>query len=208
MSKHIELKVFHLSKRYQKQVVFSNLNFIRESGVWGIGGSNGSGKSTLLKCLSYLLKPSQGQVYWYKEQKQVESKQLRGILGYVAPYINLYAELSCHENLKLLGYLREVDNLENRISSLLSDLGAAELQHKSFGRLSTGQQQRIKIAAALLHDPPVIILDEPGSNLDQSGQNYISQLIDEVHAKKDRLILLASNQQQELQQCEGIFRLD
>lgn len=208
MSKQIELKVYHLSKRYQNQVVFSNLNFSSKPGVWGIGGSNGSGKSTLLKCLSYLLKPSQGQIYWYHDQKQVEAKQLRDILGYVAPYVNLYDELSCHENLKLLGHLRGLENLDNRIVTMLTELGAAELQHKTYGRLSTGQQQRLKLASALLHDPPIIILDEPGSNLDQSGQDYITQLIDKVLTQKNRLVLLASNQESELQQCEEVYRLD
>lgn len=208
MSKQIELKVYHLSKRYQNQVVFSNLNFIREPGVWGIGGSNGSGKSTLLKCLSYLLRPSQGQVLWYYGQKQVQAKQLRDILGYVAPYVNLYEELSSYENLKLLGYLRGVEELNNKIISLLNNLGAADLKHKTYGRLSTGQKQRIKLASALLHDPPIIILDEPGSNLDQSGQDYIKQLIQKVHSQKNRLVLLASNQQSELQQCKEVYSLD
>ena len=206
MSEHIELKVHHLSKRYQKQVVFSNLNFVREPGVWGIGGSNG--KSTLLKCLSYLLKPSQGQVYWYYDQQPVAPERLREMLGYVAPYVNLYAELSCHENLTLLGRLRGLKDTSRRIPTLLEELGAAGLQHKPFGNLSTGQQQRLKLAAALLHDPPVLILDEPGSNLDQSGRHYISRLIETVHNHKDRLVLVASNQEEELRQCEEVYRLD
>ena len=208
MSEHIELKVHHLSKRYQNQVVFSNLNFIREPGVWGIGGSNGSGKSTLLKCLSYLLKPSQGKVYWYYNRQPVAAEKLRNLLGYVAPYVNLYAELSCRENLTLLGNLRGLEDPGRRIATLLDELGAANLQHKPYGNLSTGQQQRLKLAAALLHDPPVLILDEPGSNLDQSGRQYISRLIESVHTHKDRLVLVASNQEEELRQCREVYRLD
>ena len=98
----ITLHVQQLSKRFIKKAVIQDLSFSHETGVLGIAGANGSGKSTLLKCLSFLLKPSKGKVSWLEEGTELETLQVKSKIGFAAPYVNLYAELTARENIKFI----------------------------------------------------------------------------------------------------------
>jgi ABC-type multidrug transport system ATPase subunit len=166
---------------------------------------NGSGKSTLLKCLAGLLKPTSGTVQWKVDKKEIKRTDLKDSLGYAAPYIQLYEELTVRENLEFICNVRSL-NTSKSISNLLEPLGAKKLIELHFGELSTGQQQRIKLAAAIIHDPEILLLDEPGSNLDEDGKKIIVSLV-EQYKKSNRMVIIASNQQDELALCNEIIEL-
>ncbi len=156
-------------------LLFSDVSFEHEGGSLAISGSNGSGKSTFLKCLTGLLRPSGGNIQWENNGKVLAKKELNNKLGYAAPYINLYDELSCRENLAFLSKVRHESADKERIDYWIQRVELQHVADQPFGKLSTGQQQRLRLAATLFHGPDVLLLDEPGSNLDEAGRTLIRE---------------------------------
>lgn len=177
--------------------------------VLGIAGSNGSGKSTLLRCISGLNKPDSGSVTWTIGNRQWSPVQLTGKIGFTAPYIELYEGMSVTENLSFLNNLDRGKIHENEIEipELLGRCQADTYSDKLYGELSTGQRQRVKLAAALVHSPFLLCLDEPGSNLDEEGHNLIKSIVSDF-AGKMKMVVIASNQREELKLCNEVIDLD
>ncbi len=188
----MNLRAQKLAKKYNNVLVFRDVSLEAKSGIIGISGPNGSGKSTLLKCLTYLLKPTVGSVTWSNEDKQLTVQEFRSRIGYAAPYINLYSELSCIENLQFILKIRDLNHGDHELRELLDRVGLSKLTNQPFGHMSSGQQQRLRLASALLSQPEVLVLDEPGTNLDQIGESVV-QSITEEWRQSGRLLLLASN---------------
>lgn len=201
----ILLKADNLEKKFGQKTVFSGLSIETNTSVLGIAGVNGSGKSTLLKCLAGLQKPTSGTFTWKINGSDIDRSDLRKKLGFAAPYVQLYEELTVRENLEFIENVRSM-NRNLSISDLLEPLGAKPLLNHHFGELSTGQQQRIKLAAATIHTPDILLLDEPGSNLDKAGKEIIHSLV-ETYKQSDRMVVIASNQRDELDLCNEIIEL-
>lgn len=203
----ISLKVNNLTKSYNRKKVLENLNFEHTNGILGIGGSNGSGKSTLLKCLAYLLRPSSGDFSWFENGTSIKKADVRANLGYAAPYLNLYEDLTLLENLMFLSDLSESNHTEEYFSNLLTKVQLQGFEQRLFKSLSTGQQQRVKLAVSLLRNPKILLLDEPGSNLDIKGNKLVAEIVNEQH-RKNCLVIIASNSAEELELCHNIIRLN
>lgn len=203
----IKLEVTNLKKTYGTHTVFSEVSLEKSGGSLGIAGPNGSGKSTFLKCLGGLLRPTSGKIHWRRNEKLFSSHQFSRKLGYAAPYINLYDELTCRENLHFLRKVRHETNREPNIVRWLDRCGLRHVADQPFGTLSTGQQQRLRLASALFHDPDILLLDEPGSNLDEAGRGVISDIATEFE-NSEKLLIIASNDTQELKLCERIFSIE
>ncbi|WP_026166589.1 ABC transporter ATP-binding protein [Gracilimonas tropica] len=198
----ISLTVENLSKKFNTKSVFEDFSFEHRSGILGIAGSNGSGKSTLLKCLAYLLRPTSGNIIWKNDEHLMNQKEVKSHIGFAAPYINLYAELSVAENLTFLLEAGGHSAQPEKIEALLERVQIPHLRDQLFGSLSTGQQQRAKLAAALVREPEILMLDEPGSNLDEKGHELVKSIV-QTEAKKGTLIFLASNDPKEISLCDG-----
>jgi ABC-2 type transport system ATP-binding protein len=138
-------------------------------------GPNGAGKSTLLKCLVGAVRPTAGRVHWFGEAA-TRCNLMRRQIGYVGQECGLYAELTALENLVFAGRMNGVVNILNRAGALLGEGGLASQAHRLAGQLSQGTRQRLAIARALVHDPRLIVLDEPSSNLDAAGRQWLEQL--------------------------------
>lgn len=203
------LEVNSLEKSFGATTVFEHISFIHDSdkGVLGIAGPNGSGKSTLLKCVAGLLRPSGGIINWRRNGESVDFDELKNYLGFAAPYINLYEELTIIENLQFLARLRNLDPVRTELPDLLEQLEISHVADQPFGKLSTGQQQRARIASALAHKPGIVMLDEPGSNLDERGHSVVGDLVDSFRTRSVPVIL-ASNNLLELDLCDRIFSVD
>ena len=171
----------------------------------GIGGPNGSGKSTLLKCLAGLMKPSSGEAKWEKETDS-DDRHIREQLGYAAPYISHYPELSTRENLLFLANIRNLAAPKERVEQLMKESGIAHRADVLYGSLSSGQQQRVRLASALLHEPKVLFLDEPGTNLDVTGRTLVRDIVSRAR-KNGMLSLIASNADEELKLCDEVIYL-
>jgi len=200
------LEVNNLKKQFAGNVVFKDLNVNTQSAVLGIGGANGSGKSTFLQCICGLLRPSSGTVYWVNGNKKLDPLNDRSLLGMAAPSIRLYEGFSCLENIRFLINLRNLDIPNGQISSLFDKLGLHGFDDRLYGKLSTGQQQRMKFASALFFDPEVLLLDEPGANLDSKGRTLIRDLIHEFRTA-NKMVVLASNRPDELDLCDEVVML-
>ncbi|MGM0505952.1 MAG: ABC transporter ATP-binding protein [Bacteroidota bacterium] len=202
----IEMQVHQLSHRYVEQTVLKSLAFSWSGEVLGISGSNGSGKSTLIRILGGLLTPTRGSVHWTIGEIDGSPSQLRRRMGFAAPYLELYEGLTVRENLRFLCDLRRITPSDRELDLLLEQVQATPFAERLYGELSTGQRQRAKIGSALLHQPAVLCLDEPGSNLDAGGRQRIAEIIGQLRSP-DRTILVATNQSDELALCDAAINL-
>lgn len=200
----ITVQTLNLGKHFGRKRVLDDVNLEHTHGVLGLAGPNGSGKSTLLQCLAGLIRPTSGQIKWYKKDQNIDIQKIKKQLGYAAPYINLYEELTCKENLLFLMQLRKKPDGYSRTAEVMERTEIASLADQPFGKLSTGQQQRLRLAAAIVHQPAVLFLDEPGSNLDENGRTFIASLVSEFK-ESGRPVILASNNPYELALCDVTF---
>ena len=203
----LSIEVERLTKSYNRRPVFEKLSFSHAEGVLGIAGANGSGKSTLLKCLAFLIRPQQGSIVWKKKDNPLAKEEAKQKISYSAPYINLYSELSVAENLK---FIREVSGLElnpSKVDELLQYVQMEGFGDQLLKQLSTGQQQRIKLASALVKSSEIIFLDEPGSNLDEKGHELVSRIVHD-EKRKETCVILATNDPKELELCDNVIKLN
>jgi heme exporter protein A len=155
-----------------------------------VRGPNGSGKSTLLKMLAGLLEPSRGKIV---RRLGAGARDRRNAIGYLSPDLVLYDELTVREN---LGFFATLRGLADRSPDAV--LKRVRMEHRAddlYGTLSTGLKQRGKLAFALLADPSVLILDEPGANLDDEGIDLVVSVIGE--AAEQGIVVLATNDPRE-----------
>jgi ABC-type multidrug transport system ATPase subunit len=208
----IELKAVQLRKQYTHRRLFSELSFEHRSGVLGIAGANGSGKSTLLRCIAFLQGIDAGEIHWTQEGNTVDREDFRQTIGFVAPSIQFYDELTVQENMdfvqKMSGFdPHSISHNQAHPIDWLAKTQIKDLAQYRYQRLSTGQQQRVKLAIALSRNPSVLFLDEPGANLDALGKDLIKGLLTDLR-KKGTLLFLASNDPKELDLCDRILDLD
>jgi ABC-type multidrug transport system ATPase subunit len=202
----IELSADNIAKNYGKKRVLNGISFRHQATVLGIAGSNGSGKSTLLKIISGLLKPTSGMIQWKINNDTLPPKDIIPHIGFSAPYIQLYEELTVKENLRFLVELQKNSAIED-INDLMSRFEIKKLQYSLYGNLSTGQQQRVKLASAVIKNPSILIMDEPGSNLDLKGKSLIKNLV-QTFRDNGKMVIIASNLQDELNLCDHTIDLN
>ncbi len=162
--------------------------------VVGLLGPNGSGKSTTVKMLVGLLRPSRGVVRWRGTDIHQQLRDYQRIFGYVPEEPRLYNYLTASEYLELIGGLRGIDAapLQHRIKRYLDLFGLAGEQHVPISSFSKGMRQKVLIAAALLHDPDLLVLDEPCSGLDVASTLILRRLVTAL-AKRGKTIVYSSH---------------
>ena len=202
----IKVRVKGLSKIYNRKAVFTDLSFEHNTGVLGISGTNGSGKSTLLKCLAYLTVAQKGSIFWSRNECVLSKDEVKYNTGFVAPYINLYDELTVIENLEFILELAAIPVRYAYINDLIDEVDMKAQCNKLFKSLSTGQQQRIKIASALIKKPDIIFFDEPGSNLDKYGHEMFKKIVN-IQKANNKLVIIASNDPHEIKLCDHVITL-
>jgi len=198
------LSADRLAMRYGRRVLFRDLSFEVESGApLAITGANGAGKSTLLKILAGVVEPAAGRVRLERDGRAVPDLDRPLAVGFVAPYLQLYDPFSAWENLAFLAKARRLPDGETRMKEVLDRVGLAARAHDPLATFSTGMRQRLRIAAALLHDPPVLLLDEPSATLDEAGR----ALVDSVIATQ-KIVVVATNEPEEAAKCARRLALD
>ena len=188
-----------LSRSFGPRRVFGPLSFATEPGrVLGVAGANGSGKTTLVKTLAGLIRPSSGSVWLEDGSARLAVREAHGRIGWCAPDLSLYGELTPAENLEFFARVagRPIDRsgAEERIHAVGLDPKRLRTIRTRF--LSTGQRQRVKLAYAVLSDPAVLFLDEPGSNLDEAGHRAVAGIVAAQRARGS--VVLATNDPAEL----------
>ncbi|MBS1854808.1 MAG: ABC transporter ATP-binding protein [Acidobacteria bacterium] len=189
------LKIEHLTKRYRNLTVVDDVSFaIRPGEVTGYLGPNGSGKSTTVKIITALIEPTAGKVLLDGVDVRRDLAGFRRRLGYVPEEAILYSYMTGLEYLELIGGLRALPPavVDRRANDLLELFGLHPYRHVAISAYSKGMKQRILISAALLHDPDLLILDEPLSGIDVTSAILFKHLLNEL-ARRGRMILYISH---------------
>ena len=189
------LEARKLTKRYSAIPAVQDVSFsIRPGQILGYLGPNGSGKSTTVKMLTGLIEPSDGEIFFRGENVLKNRLWFSRHFGYVPEEPYLYAHLTGREYLQLAGRLRgmEKSQLERKIEAMLELFGLAEFRDTQMSSYSKGMRQKVLLSAALLHDPQVLILDEPFSGLDVTAALVFRSLLQAL-ASEGKMILYSSH---------------
>ncbi|MCK5561842.1 MAG: ABC transporter ATP-binding protein [Thermoplasmata archaeon] len=163
------VKIFNLSKQYEKINAVNNLNFeINRGEIFGLLGSNGAGKTTTLQIIAGLLKPTTGEVYVAGMNIRNQPLKIKAMLGYLPESPAVYEQLTGREFLNFIGRLRSMPEtgLKQRVKTLTQIFDLEDRIDSKLSSYSKGMKQKISFAATILHDPELVLLDEPISGLD------------------------------------------
>jgi heme exporter protein A len=197
-----------VGQRFGSLLLFRRLSFTLRGGqTLAITGANGSGKSTLLRILAGVLRPKAGTVMLRRNGEAISTEERPLYTGLVAPYLGVYEQLSAYENLAFLAETRRLPEAESRIPAILERVQLAGREHDRVGTYSSGMKQRVKYAAALLGEPPLLLLDEPSANLDAAGMDMVRDVMDRQQAS-ERLLIVATNLPSEAALCDRQLRIE
>jgi ABC-2 type transport system ATP-binding protein len=188
------LEVKALSKRYRGLSAIDNVSFrVRAGEIVGYVGPNGSGKSTTVKIITGLLEPSEGQVLFEGQSIRTNLDGYRSAFGYVPEEAHVYTHLSGLEYLQLVGRLRNLPEslIHLKANRLLALLSLDSWRHSPISLYSKGMKQRVLIAAALLHDPKLLVFDEPLSGLDVVSARLFKNLLQELAAQGKAILYIS-----------------
>lgn len=206
------LETIKLSKTFKEKKAVDEIEmYLDEGESVGLLGPNGAGKSTTISMISSLLKPSSGDVKLNGISTIKNPSEIRKVLGVVPQEIALYEELSAYENLKFFGKIYKVkkDILEERIQEVLEMVGLKERQKELVKTFSGGMKRRVNIAAALLHKPKILILDEPTVGIDPQSRNHILETVKKLNEETGMTILYTSHYMEEVEQlCNRVYIMD
>ena len=189
------LEARNLGKYYSGIPAVKGVNFTVKSGeVLGLLGPNGSGKSTTVSMITSLLEPTTGQLLLDGEPVNRAPIQYKAKIGYVPEEAHLYTYLTGPEYLELVGQLRGIarEPLQEKISRFIRIFGLEDDQYAQMSAYSKGMRQKILISAALLHDPDIVVLDEPNSGLDVTSSLILRSLVQEL-AAAGKMIIYSSH---------------
>lgn len=199
----MSLKVSSVSKNYNTQKALSEVSFTVERGqIIGFLGPNGAGKSTMMKILTGFLKPNSGDVFVDNIDVLENAIEAKQNIGYLPEHNPLYLDMYVREYLQFQAGIFKVD--KDQIETCIVQVGLQSEAHKKINQLSKGYQQRVGLAAAILHNPKVLILDEPTTGLDPNQLVEIRELIKELG--KDKTVLFSTHIMQEVEAvCDRVI---
>ena len=204
--REVNLSVQALTQRFGPNKIFESLSFeVPKGRGLVVTGPNGSGKTTLLRILSGLLRPTKGEVRLNVGGKAISPEERLKHIGFITPELALYEELTALENLEFFATVRRLKRTKADHLALLERVGLKERGRDLVGTFSSGMKQRLKLAFAIQHEPMLLLLDEPGSSLDDSGRAIVKEVISEQKARG--ALVVATNDERELAYGEGKLAL-
>ena len=199
----MSIQVKEVSKYYGQQAALQSVSLeVKKGEIVGFLGPNGAGKSTLMKIITTYLAADEGQVEVCQENVEENPLNVRQKVGYLAEHNPLYLEMYIKEYLNFISDLYGCS--KKRVSDMIELTGLSPEQHKKIGELSKGYRQRVGLAAALIHEPEVLILDEPTTGLDPNQLVEIRTLI--KNSGKNKTVMLSTHIMQEVEKmCNRVI---
>ena len=194
------IKVENLSKNYGSVKAVKSISFeLKDGQVVGFLGANGAGKSTTLKIMTGYISPSSGNVFYGEKNIQDDTSEIQKDIGYLPELNPLYSEMIVHDYLKFISEVRGIseNDFKNAFQKVVEECSLNAVAHRTIANCSKGYKQRIGLAAALIHDPKILILDEPVTGLDPNQIVEIRELIKKLG--KEKIVLMSSHILQEIQ---------
>ncbi len=205
------LEIMNLKKHFNKTKAVDNISFKVEKGeILGLLGPNGAGKSTTISIISTLLKADEGKILYKGVDIEKNPKQIQSELGFVPQEIALYPSLSGYDNLKFWGriYGLKGDKLKEKIKEVSQIIGIDKRLKDRVEEYSGGMKRRLNIGSALLHNPEIIILDEPTVGIDPQSRKHILDSVKEIN-KKGSTVIYTSHYMEEVEYlCDKICIMD
>lgn len=206
------LETLELRKVFKGKTAVEDVSLYLDKGESvGLLGPNGAGKSTTISMISSLLPPTEGDVLLDGKSVIKQPDLIRQVLGIVPQEIALYDNLSAYENLKFFGRLYRLSgaSLERKIEEVLEMIGLRDRQKELVRTFSGGMKRRVNIAAALMHDPEIVIMDEPTVGIDPQSRNHILETVRLLNREKGTTVLYTSHYMEEVEQlCSRMYIMD
>ena len=188
----------HITKLFGKQKALNEVSFsINKGELVGFLGPNGAGKSTMMKIITGFMPADSGEVVVNGEKIVSKNLEIRKNIGYLPEHNPLYTDLYVKEFLEITAGFYKLKNTKQRVAEMVELTGLGDEQHKKIRALSKGYRQRVGLAQALIHDPSVLILDEPTTGLDPNQLEEIRHLIREI--SREKTVMLSSHIMQEVE---------
>jgi heme exporter protein A len=192
----VGLRFENIDKRYGALLALRGVSFTMAPGECvALAGRNGSGKTTILRIAARLVRPSKGTLSFSRESPEEPENQIRP--GFVAHLTMVYDELTAEENLLLFARLQEIAQPQHRVDALLQEVGLSDRRASLVRTFSRGMRQRVAIARALLHEPAMLLLDEPATGLDPQGVTWLAEAIRRLR-DSGRTILMSLHGESEI----------
>jgi heme exporter protein A len=187
----------NICQKFNKISVFQNISFDLRSGQSIVfTGPNGSGKTTLVRILCNLIRPFNGEIFYYHQDIEISSDQLYPYVGLVGPYLQLYNHLTAFENYRFFARIRGLPVILSHFKELMGNMGLAGREFDELLTYSSGMLQRVKYVMALVHSPHILCLDEPTVNMDEDGAKIVYDIMESQ--KKDKILIFATNEPEEI----------
>jgi ABC-2 type transport system ATP-binding protein len=201
----LSIEVKNITKVYGAQKAFNNVSFEVKSGeIVGFLGPNGAGKSTMMKIITCFIPPTEGSIKVCGYDINEQSMDVRRNVGYLPEHDPLYLDMYVKEYLDFIAGIHHLKNRSVRVNQMIERVGLQVEQKKKIGALSKGYRQRVGLAQALIHDPKVLILDEPTTGLDPNQISEIRNVIKEVG--KEKTVLFSTHIMQEVKAiCDKVL---
>lgn len=199
----MQITLTNTGKRFNREWIFRGVNLqLNAPGRYAITGSNGSGKSTLLQVIAGALTHTEGEVAYRRDGAVIAPEEHYRQVAIAAPYLDLVEELTA---LEMIRFHSGFKSLTHSPEAILEKVSLTAAIHRPIRYFSSGMKQRLKLALAFYSDTPVLLLDEPTTNLDAEGTALYHQLIREQSA--GRLVIISSNVPEEYAFCEEVVRI-
>ena len=206
------LQVDDLRKEFKTTLAVDGVNlFIDEGESVGLLGPNGAGKSTTISMISSLLKPTSGEIHFKGKNILKNPEAIRPVLGLVPQEIALYEELTALENMRFFGrtYGLSGEKLNKKVAEVLELVGLSDRKKDKIKEYSGGMKRRINMAVALMHDPQILIMDEPTVGIDPQSRNYILDMVRDLNLSKNMTIIYTSHYMEEVEKlCDRVYIMD
>ncbi len=199
------VEVGGLTKSFGSLLVLRGIDLrVKKGEFLTIFGPNAAGKTTLIKILATLSKPSSGEVRLAGLQLQDDATEIRRRIGVVTHQTLLYDDLTVCENLRFYGRMYDVPNLEERIATVIRQVGLEARLHDRVRTLSHGMQKRASIARAVIHNPSIVLLDEPEAGLDPHATAMLVEILDTLYSGERTVVMTTHNLERGLQMGDRV----